>query len=1390
MEAKSQLGSCFSSWRYTHMISILKKIQYGLVLALMIILSETSVHAQSQQPTFVPVESESLSGNFVRCIFKDSRGFMWFGTMNGLIRYDGTDTYTYEYTEGDNKSIPNNRINAIVEDASHNLWIGTAHGLVQYDGEKDSFKDIDSIPGNTNHLISRYISDLCFDRQGKLWIGTHGYGLQIYDPKTYTFTFLDNTGEEKPLTDYITRLYLVNGSMWVGTKGGLRLFNTQTMLPESLPVADESLASKETKQIIQDPSGNIWLGLADREIIRLTSNDREYRMSKSVLEQNIYGKGGDNILTFCFDRVGNLWIGGENSGLNYLDTKTNTITHYESEEDDPKKLPTNSIQFIYRDNAGIIWIGTFDKGAYLIDNNAKKFQTYQNLRSKGGLNGNNIMSLAEDKDGNIWIASNGGGLYKLDITSNELGEHEMINNKIGTYYLSALLYDSNGALWIGTWGRGVYKINLKTLDVENYSVGSHGFGDNKVLCVYEDERKKMWVGTAGSGLFYFDSMSNQFTLFNDERKVDGVSRTTYVTSIIDGADNTLWIGTLYGLHSFKVEQNNFDEFKVYLKDKPGDIGSNEILNAHKGVGNELWFGTGDNGISILSSTGSDFRVVRKQDGLHSNTVKGILTDARGNIWVSSNLGLSKYTPATNSFLNFTIGDGLPSNDFNSRACLIAGNGRLYFGTNNGLVAFYPDSILSNPIKPVVYLTDLKIDNRSARIDGEGSPLKKHISLTHDIELPYYQRSFVIDFAANNYGQSSRNQYCYKLEGFDNDWNCVGSNHSATYTNIDPGQYVFLVKASNSDGIESEAPTRLNVTIHQAPWKTWWAILLYVILLTAFIYFLVRVRLERIKIKNQLELERLAREKEHELSESKTQFFTNISHELRTPLSLIFMPLENLISIEELSPTVKERLNTIRTNTDKMSRLVNELMDFNKLESSKLKLRVQQGELVKFITERATVFNDLAEKRNIHFGIHSMVRSIDGWFDFDKLEKILVNVLSNAFKFTSDNGSINVSINTKVAWIDNVHKEARCLELVIVDNGIGISVEELPFIFDKFYQAKSSAKIPNPGTGIGLSLTKGLVELHYGSITVESAPDHETKFRILLPIDRQLYTDEICEIPDYIVAPDNMRPVEKNISSDTEAVMDQDQPQVLIVEDNDELRRYISMELGQQFNILEAKDGDEGLEIACEKSPDLIISDVMMPIKNGIELCHEIKSNIKTSHIPLVLLTAKTSVDDQVNGIANGADVYITKPFSIRFLVAQVNQIIESRQKLYSRFSQDIYLLPGKVSGSEIDQAFLQKAIDYIIDNLQEAQLGVDSIANLFNLSRMQVYRKIKALTGKSVVDFIKMVRIKQALKLMEAQKYTLSEVAFRTGFNSSSYFTRCFKDQYGKAPSEYLESRS
>ncbi len=758
------------------------------------------------------------------------------------------------------------------------------------------------------------------------------------------------------------------------------------------------------------------------------------------------------------------------------------------------------------------------------------------------------------------------------------------------------------------------------------------------------------------------------------------------------------------------------------------------------------------------------------------------------------MGLTKFNPKTKSFSKYTKADGLSSNSFLNNVCFSSSQGKLFFGSNKGMNVFYPDSVNVMPPVPKMYFSDLKINNKPVGIGEGGSPLKKSIRLTSNLELSYKQRSFTLNFAAINYEPSYSYEFCYMLEGFDTEWNCIGSHNSASYTNIDPGSYTFLVKVTSQGEPLDVSPLKMRITIKPAVWLTWWAKLIYLLLIGSIILFFINIRTERIRIKNQLEVEKLAREKERELLESKTQFFTNISHEFRTPLSLIAMPLEKLRKIDDLPKSVKKGLDIIQISSNKMLRLVNELMDFSKMEVAKLELNLHEGDLVSFIKGVVSSFYDLAEKKNIRFKVDIEESYINAWFDRDKLDKVLVNLLSNAFKFTPMDGRVELIARLRNQK-DKNNKESRFIEIQVVDNGIGIPKSELTLIFDKFYQVKSTSKIINSGTGIGLSLTKGLVELHHGTINVKSSVGDTTCFLIKIPIDAHCYSEEeMCHSSKSLGDLNSV--TEVAISSDEEKTeslhldMIKDNPKkstILIVEDNDDLRNYLLMELSNYFVVFEANNGVQGYEKAVELGPDLIISDVAMPFKSGVDFCKDIKTNVETSHIPFIMLTAKTSTDDQIQGIGVGADVYITKPFSIRFFIAQVKQIIESRQKLYAHFSQNVYLMPSMVAKNDIDKEFLQKAIDYIIENIQDSEIGVTQMAYFFNLSHKQIYRKIKALTGKSVVNFIRMVRVKEALKLMEVQKYTLKEIAFMTGFNSASYFTTSFKEEYGKAPSEFLE---
>jgi signal transduction histidine kinase/ligand-binding sensor domain-containing protein/DNA-binding response OmpR family regulator len=1362
------------------------------IYVLLFLLSSATVttFGQALSSTFRPVAPEILANASIRCFFKDSKGYMWIGTEEeGLVRFDGSNAYRYVHNPDDKTSVPHSTVNTIIEGKDEQLWIGTAQGLCIYNRELDNFINVDSIKGTRNYLNNRFINDLEFDAQGKLWIGTHEGGINIYDPVKREFSYIIDPpqGGILPSSNFINVLVNSGNTMWCASKGGLFLYNTETK--ERLPLKSLSRFSDvQISSIVSDGSGSLWMATVSGQIIRVTSRGNFYSIDE-LMSGEEFGQSSNRVLTFCFDNKRNILTGGENSGFNYIHHDTYKVDRFLAEEGNPKRLPTNSIQSLYADDLGFIWIGTINHGAFVIDNNKKKFQSHEGSTSDLAYSNSEVRSFAEDHQGNIWIAFYGVGLGKINSQTGTLDRINTINRKLGNKNIISMIFDKHGELWLGTAGEGVFRVNPNTHRIDYYSIQSDGFGNNQVFCLYEDRRGTIWAGTWGSGLFFLDKTSNKFVCAIDYGQPNHLPNTAYVTDILEDSKGTFWIATLYGLYELNRTKEDSFRYRMHIPDaRQGSLNGFQVHAVVEDQNRNLWIGTTES-LNLKKYGDSTFTGYPMNKAPRANTPRSILTDHHGNVWIGGSIGLSKFDIGTSTFVHYTRDDGLKSNNFHRGAALASSSGKFYFGSNNGFDSFFPDSISKTSTRGTVVLTDLKISNQSVRPAASNSPLQKHISLTSDLVLSYDQRSFMIDFAVLDSSPSSNYVYCYKLEGFDKDFNCTVEDHSATYTNIDPGSYVFVVKAANRDGVWIGEPVKLTITIDQVFWKTRWAFSIYVAGIILFVYLLVRIRIERLKMKNEIMLEKLKREQEHELSESKSQFFTNIAHEFRTPLSLILIPLESLVGTTEVPKVLRDRIGTAYKNADHMKRLVNELLDFNKLEAGNLKLNVQYGELIQFIMETSAAFQGMAASRSIKFAVNADEPLIFGWFDREKLERIIFNVLSNAFKFTRDSGEIALQVGTKHSIMSNGSLR-RCIELRVEDNGIGILPDELPRIFEKFYQAKSSFRISSPGTGIGLSFTKALVELHNGTISAESVPDLATIFIIQLPIDASAY-----ELDEDVLAPQrdvlivkksdvdlvNTESTEPNGEDNTK-----DKPRILVAEDNIELREYLVAELRTEFLVFEAADGDEGLAICSAENPDLIISDIMMPGKDGIEFCRAIKSDLNTSHIPFILLTAKATIEDQIRGVQTGADLYISKPFSIRYLVEHVRQIIASRQKLYARFSQDVYLLPGKATSNALDQAFLQKTIDYVVANLKDPQLGVDSIPAIFNLSRMQVYRKIKALTGKSVVEFIKMVRMKEAIKLMDTHKMTLSEIAYEVGFNSASYFTRCFKEEYGKTPSEYL----
>lgn len=1348
---------------------------------------------QDKRPFFEALPS-GLPNTSIRSILRDSKGYMWFGTSDGLVRYDGTNFYVYENDPDNKNSINHSLINAIVEDDANNLWVGTPLGLNLYDRERDRFINIPIHPNDP--AVTEYVYALYADHNGHLWIGTLGNGVIIHDRKNNTFEYYpynpadDNSISSNDVTRIGTDPW---NNIWVGTRNGLNLFSSSGKNFKRFFFKTDhkpGFCDNHITSLVTDRQGNFWVATRGG-LYEINQRNNNFVFKHYGNDPGNSGTLSNNvILSLCVDKNDFLWIGTENGGLNCMRISDRSITRYCNEEGNPYSISGNSIWSLYSDEEAILWAGVYGKGINVLNRKSRKFDLYQrNPFAKNGLPDNDVRGFAEDDNGNVWIATDGGGLCQFNPetqrftkTINRSGS----SGNITSNAVMAVLYDSKKNLWIGTWSGGVDRLSKTGKMIKNYPIrGNQEIGNNNVISLYEDRHGNIWAGSAGSGLFRYDRVLDKFEQVSTANP-SAPSDKAYVSSLLEDENGILWVGTYYGLVSLKrIQGKTYEGNVLYHTKEPGSISSSVIEVIYQDSKHKLWIGTCDNGLNLLNNNGT-FTVFQKRNGLPGKAIRSIMEDNNGNLWISTNKGLAKFDTGSGTFRDFTTDDGLNGAEFYPGSSLRTRSGEFYVGGKNGFNAFYPDRVIDNTYIPPVCITNLKINNKPVCIGAKGSPLQKHISATTSITLSPGQTSFTIDFAALNYTDPSRNQYVYKLEGFDSDWNYAGTNQMATYTNIDPGNYRFLVKGSNNDDVWNPTPASLDITVNPPLWKTSWARLSYVIVILSFVLLVFRVRSERIQVKNQLKLERMAREKEHELTQLKMQFFTNISHEFRTPLSLILSPLENLITTSD--PGIRDQLSVTYRNARRMMRLVNELMDFRKLDEGKAKLKVEPVDIGSFVSTIAQSFKEAARKRNITFTIDSGSGCGTGWIDKDKMETVISNLLGNAFKFVNDNGQVSITVTME----DNntgdtiIGENNHWFRLTVADNGIGIRGDELPFIFEKFYQAKSAEIKKTSGTGIGLALTKGFVELHHGSIAVESIPNERTCFTVRIPVAKHIYNESECVPADTAVS-------EQEFTTDApqdageENIPGEEKAHILVVEDNDELRNYLANELSKNFTVTCAADGQQGAETAFHNTPDLIVSDIVMPGKSGIELCSELKADVRTSHIPVVLLTAKTTVDDQIEGIGRGADAYLPKPFNVRLLKTQIRQLIESRRKLYAHFSHDVYLTPANITENEIDQTFLQKIINHIIDHSTDPQLNVEALADVFNMSRSQVYRKIKALTGKTAVEFIRTVRLKQALKLMESRLYTLAEIAYKTGFTSPSYFTKSFKEQYGKTPSEYLE---
>ena len=1088
-----------------------------------------------------------------------------------------------------------------------------------------------------------------------------------------------------------------------------------------------------------------------------------------------------------------MWIGSWGGDVNIFNPKTERFARVQPDPNDPHSLPENNISKIYRDKSGNLWFGAGFNGVAKLAARPTPFKQYDLGDTY------NVSAIAEDSSGSLFIGTWGnyvlrekrsGGFRKLPIPGGS-----------GIWIIRILYADRKGTLWGSV---GTYLIRFDAMNYSPKFVRSR----TEIAAIFEDSAHRLWVGNYGPpwSLGLFDRRNESFRYLDTDStfgKIQG-----YIKAFLEDAQGRLWIGSNTGL--YRIDnirewggKSNPNLNIVHYHNNPDDTTSlsfNSVLCLYEDRRGDIWVGTGV-GLNKFDSEGKGFTRFFKADGLPSNIIRKILEDNQGNLWLNTPVALCKVDLSGESpqFRTYDVSRGLSTNlgnGFHKRH-----SGEILVGTVKGLVGFFPDSLRDNPHIPPVAITDFKVSNKSLQFDITISR-KKHIMLSHD------QNFVSLEFAALEFTAPERNQYAYMMEGLETDWNYSGTRRLANYTNVAPGSYVFRVKASNNDGVWNEEGASLKVTILPPWWKTWWAYSIYAALILGTLYGLRRYELSRQRFKHNLELKNVEAEKFQEVDRMKSRFFANISHEFRTPLTLIKGPIERWLPKME-PPEMRQDFEKTHRNTNRLLRLVNQLLDISRLESGKMKLQARPENIVELTRQLAMAFESLGSVKDIELQFMGPDEPVMVYLNREHYEKIITNLLSNALKFTPAGGQVTVEVSLPIpksppkrGLSDLPSLEGlgvgsgQFVEIKVTDTGTGIPADHLPHIFDRFYQAGESYAKDTHGSGIGLALTNELAELHHGGIEVSSEVGKGTEFTIRLPLGKDhLKPEEVVESKplegyrEYEILDSQIIkvPEEREDSLISKPSGDSKTPPILlIVEDNADMRAYTRELLVGSYKVIEAADGQKGFEKAAEIIPDIIISDVMMPEMDGFQFCEKIKTDQRTSHIPVILLTAKSSGESKVEGLETGADDYLTKPFDARELRVRVKNLIEQRERLRERFQEQILIHPSAVTATSMDSRFLKRAIEFVEEHLDDTGLDVNQFSKEMALSRSQLNRKLRALTKQSATEFIRCLRLKRAAQLLEHHSGNISEIAYEVGFTNPSRFAEYFRKLFGVSPSKYV----
>ena len=1332
-----------------------------------LLLSSWMVVAQSYQFKHLEV-SDGLSNNSVNTICKDRDGFMWFGTTTGLNRYDGYTFKIYQHAENDPGSLPDNYITDIVEMPDGRFWVNTGRGYVLFDKEQDCF--ITDVTGFMKNLESGGVPEQVFvDREGNTCLSVAGEGCYRYKEggKRLFFSYVEHSLPEHGVTQIAEC-----------SDGLLLIYNTGLLVCLDRATLAIKWKSDEIKKYI--PAGKtIEFSLfVDRDnciwaysLMGIWAYDCGTKSWRTDLTA-IWSSRPDIIIhAVAQDIEGRIWVGKDYDGIDVLEKETGKVTSLVAHDDNGRSLPHNTIYDLYADRDGIMWVGTYKKGVSYYSESIFKFNMYE---------WGDITCIEQADENRLWLGTNDHGILLWNRSTGKAepfwrdAEGQLPNPVV------SMLKSKDGKLWVGTFNGGLYCMDGSR--VRSYKEGTgNALASNNVWALVEDDKGRIWIASLGGGLQCLEPLSGTFETYTSN---NSALLENNVTSLCWVDNNTLFFGTanqgvgMMDMHTREIKKIQGQSGNVKL--------SNDAVNhVYKDSRGLVWIATRE-GLNVYDTRRHVFLDLSPVAEAKGNFIAAITEDQERNMWVSTSRKVIRVTVASDgkgSYLfdsrAYNSEDGLQNCDFNQRSIKTLHNGIIAIGGLYGVNVFAPDHIRYNKMLPNVMFTGLSLFDEAVKVGqsyGGRVLIKKELNDVENVEFDYKQNIFSVSFASDNYNLPEKTQYMYKLEGFNNDWLTLPVGvHNVTFTNLAPGKYVLRVKAINSDGYVGIKEATLGIVVNPPFWMSWWAYLLYAVGLVV-VLFLARYRMLK-REREKFHLQQIENEvaKNEEINNMKFRFFTNVSHELRTPLTLIISPLEGMLkeTTDELQST---RLQLMYRNAQRLLHLVNQLLDFRKGEMSTHQLSLSEGDIISYVHSVCNSFLLMADKKHIQFSFFSGIDTFSMAFDADKVGKIVMNLLSNAFKFTPEGGRVTV-------MIEHVAGTPDILEIKIADTGIGISDVDKEHIFERFYQADHKGVEETTGNGIGLSLVRDFVTLHEGEVKVFDNIGMGSVFVIQFPVKHVETQVQLPEETGMPVGDEEDKEMKEEAREETER---KNFPLLLIVDDNEDFRIFMRYSLELQYRVKLVVNGKEAWEMMQEELPDLVISDVMMPQMDGNELCRLIKQDKRTAHIPVILLTARQNTEAKLEGLQTGADDYVTKPFNMTILVLRIRKLIELSR--YHRVTQGmIDPAPSEIVITSLDEKLIEKAIKYVEDNMSRTELSVEELSRELGMSRVHLYKKLLQITGKTPIEFIRVIRLKRAAQLLRESQLHVSEVAFEVGFNNPKYFSRYFKDEFGVLPSVYQE---